>query len=218
MQFLDIHTHNESRDTGVEGILSLSLTGDIPQIPPDGRFVSLGLHPWFATLEHLDTDYNRLAARAKNPEVKLIGECGLDRLKGEKLENQLIILKKQMKLAEELGKPVILHCVSYFDELMSLKKDLKPTVPLIIHGFNKSEELGKQLMNKGFYLSVGKAILNPHSGAAALLKQTDVFFLETDDAGYGIEEIYRTAANLKNTTVEALKALIFASWKKIKLI
>ena len=218
MQFLDIHTHDERRDAGVERILSISLTGDRQQTLPDGRFVSVGLHPWFATLEHLDMDYNRLACLAKNPEVKLIGECGLDRLKGEKLENQLIILKKQIQLAEALNKPVILHCVRCFDELMTLQKELKPTVPLIVHAFNKHEELGRQLMNKGFYLSFGKAILNADSGAAALLKQIDVFFLETDDTGYGIEEIYRTAANLKNTTIDELKALIFASWKKIKLI
>lgn len=218
MQFLDIHTHQKKRYDGAESIQSISMTGDAQIILPENRPFSVGLHPWFASLEQLDRDYKRLAEAAKKTQVKLIGECGLDRLKGDNLENQLIILKKQFYLAESLNKPVILHCVRCFEELMALQKEIKIKVPLVVHGFNKHEKLGRQLMDKGFYLSFGKAILNPASGAAALLKRTDVFFLETDDGDCRIEEIYQTAAKLKNCTVEVIKALIFANWKKIKLI
>lgn len=218
MQFLDIHTHQLRKDADVRSILSLSLTGEMDTMLPGDQEVSVGLHPWFATLAHLDADYGRLVELGKQTEIKLIGECGLDRLRGENLENQLIILRKQLTLANELHKPVILHCVRCFDELMSLQKEIKLNIPLIIHGFNKKEELGRQLLGKGFYLSFGPAILNAGSGAAAMLKHTDLFFLETDDGECSIEEIYQAAANLKNCTVETLKALIFASWKKIKLI
>lgn len=218
MQFLDIHTHKESRGDAFESILSVSLSG-MPQAAwPEDRWISAGLHPWFARLENLDTDLNRLAALAVKPEVRLIGECGLDRLRGEVLESQLVILKKQLYLANELDKPVILHCVRCFDELTALTSELKLHVPLIIHGFNKHEKLGRQLMDKGFHLSFGKAILNVGSGAATLIQDTDDFFLETDYANCDITDIYQAAANLKKCTVEELKALIFANWKKIKLI
>lgn len=217
MQFLDIHTHRETRDAGTQSILSISIAG--PQTSwPEAQWLSAGLHPWFATLAHLEKDLKKLAELAENPAVKLIGECGLDRLRGERLENQLIILKKQLELAAELDKPVILHCVRCFDALIALKNELKPPVPLIVHGFNKHELLGRQLQDQGFLLSFGKAILNPGSAAARLLKDTAFFFLETDGAGCGIAEIYQAAANLKKCTVEEVKALIFASWKKIKLI
>ena len=215
---MDIHTHNERRDSGARNILSLSLTGDRQEILPENEDISVGLHPWFATLARLEKDYSRLAIAARGKQVKLIGECGLDRLKGENLENQLIILQKQLLLADELQKPVILHCVKCFDELMALKKEMQPRVPLIVHGFNKHPDLGRQLLAKGFYLSFGKAILNTDSGVATLLKEAGTFFLETDDADCSIAEIYQAAANLKNCTVEEMKALIFASWKKIKLI
>lgn len=223
MQFLDIHTHHEEVDAGSTSILSLSLTGDpqgllsgtIERRIATGNGISVGLHPWFATLGHLERDYQSLELEAKRPEVKMIGECGLDRLKGESLQNQLVILKKQLRLAEELRKPVILHCVRCFDELMALKKEMNISIPMIIHGFNKNEALGRQLLSKGFYLSFGKAILNPNSGAAALLKEADIFFLETDNADCGIAEIYEVAANLKKCTVVELKALIFANWEKI---
>jgi TatD DNase family protein len=217
LQFLDIHTHEERIDPAVRNVLSLSLTGMQTALPED-RDISVGLHPWFATMDHLEADYIRLAEAAQKTQVKLIGECGLDRLKGESLGNQLIVLKKQLALAVEINKPVILHCVRSFDELIALKKEMKPAVPLIIHGYNKNEQLGHQLLGNGFYLSFGKAILNADSGAAALLKQTDIFFLETDDADCDIREIYQAAANLKKCTIEEMKALIFASWEKIKLI
>lgn len=218
MQFLDIHTHQDNKDPETRSILSLTLTGDTLPALPESKEYSAGLHPWFASMENFDRDYDRLSEFAKGPAVKLIGECGLDRLRGEPLEHQLLMLKKQILLAEALQKPVILHCVRCYDELMALKREMQPSVPLIIHGFNKHQELGLQLLSKGFYLSFGKAILNADSGAASLLKHTEVFFLETDDATCSIEEIYRAAANLKNSTVAEVKALIFASWKKIKLI
>lgn len=218
MQFLDIHTHQEGKEDGVRRILSLSLTRGMQVALPEDQELSLGLHPWFATIEHLEEDYSRLAEVVRETRVKLIGECGLDRLKGESLENQLIILRKQLKLANELHKPVILHCVRCFDELMALQKEMKVSVPLIIHGFNKDEELGRRLLEKGFYLSFGKAILHTNSGPADLLKHIDMFFLETDAADCSIQEIYQAAANLKNTSVEEMKAFIFANWKKIMLI
>lgn len=218
MQFLDIHTHQQRKHTDVRSVLSISLTGKEWDALPTDQEISVGLHPWFATMEHLEADYRRLVEVLKNPDIKLIGECGLDKLRGEKLAHQILILRKQLSLANDLHKPVILHCVRCFDELMALKKDMKLQVPLIIHGFNKKEELGNQLLDKGFHLSFGSAILNADSGAAAMLKHADVFFLETDDGDCGIEEIYQAAANLKNCTVETLKALIFASWKTIKLI
>lgn len=212
MQFLDIHTHQLVEREGVLSIQSLSLTDEVvlPTAP-----IAVGLHPWYATLSQFNVEFKRLEGVAAQDNVKLIGECGLDKLKGEKLENQLLILEKQIQLAEKLNKPLILHCVKAFDELISLKQQLKVKVPMVIHGFNKNAELGIQLLAKGFYLSFGKALLTPGSGAAKLVSTTNAFFLETDDATIEIEEIYAVAANLKKCSVDELKARIFADWKKI---
>lgn len=218
MEYLDIHTHCAQKETGVTGILSLSLTGDVPFEIPEDQQVSVGLHPWYATIGKLEADFYRLEQIAGRNNVKLIGECGLDRLRGEKLEHQLTIFKTQLSLAQALSKPVILHCVKCFDELMAVQKELKLKVPLIVHGFNKHPELGRQLLDKGFKLSFGPAILNADSGVALLLRELDSFFLETDDADCNIQEIYHAAANLKKCTIEELKARIFANWKKINLI
>ncbi|MCZ4242840.1 TatD family hydrolase [Pedobacter punctiformis] len=218
MDFLDIHTHKSAQKKDVTSIQSLSLTSDIFLAMPKTKPISIGLHPWYATIDKLETQLKYLAVLAKQANVKMIGECGLDRLKGETIENQTIILEQQIKLAESLNKPLILHCVKSFSELAEIKDRLKVKVPMIIHGFNKNEELGRQLMAKGFILSFGKAMLTPNSGAAKLVESTDHFFLETDDAETAIEEIYETAAFLKNCTVEVLKARIFTDCKNLNLI
>lgn len=216
MQFLDIHTHQSKQRKEVLVVQSLSLTESVFLAMPKTKPISIGIHPWYGHLEELDKNMKYLNVLARQANVKLMGECGLDKLRGEPLPNQLEMLKRQVMLAEELQKPLILHCVKAYDELIQLKKALQVKVPMIIHGFNKNAELGQQLLHQGFYLSFGKAILNPASGAAQLLATTSTFFLETDDAtDIQIEEIYGAAANLKKCSVDELKARIFADWKKI---
>jgi len=216
MDFLDIHTHKTATPAGVTSIQSLSLTSDIFLAMPKTKPVSVGLHPWFAKIDQLEPQMKYLTVVATQPNVKMIGECGLDRLRGESLENQILILEKQIKLAESLNKPLILHCVKSFSELIAVKERLKVKVPMIIHGFNKNEQLGQQLLDKGFLLSFGITALKENSGTAKLIQSTDQFFLETDDSDISIEEIYQATANLKKCTVDELKARIFADWNKLK--
>lgn len=217
MDFLDIHTHKTSQQKGVISIQSLSLTSDIFLAMPKTKPISIGLHPWYAKKELLETQLIYLTVLAKQNNVKLIGECGLDKLKGESIDNQIYILEQQIAIAEQLNKPLILHCVKAFAELIEIKDRLKVKVPVIIHGFNKNEELGKQLIAKGFLLSYGSSIFKENSGAAKLIKQSENFFLETDDSEIPIEEIYQAASIFKKCSVDELKALIFANWKKIGL-
>jgi TatD DNase family protein len=218
MDFLDIHSHKTAAQPGAISIQSLSLTSDIFLAMPKKKPISVGLHPWYAQLDALEMQMRYLAVLARQSNVKLIGECGLDKLRGENVNNQLLILTEQIKLAEKLNKPLILHCVKCFSELITLKDKLQVKVSMIIHGFNKNEELGKQLLDKGFLLSFGTAILKAGTGPAKLITEIDNFFLETDDSDIPIAEIYQAAANLKKCTVDELKARIFANWKNLNLL
>jgi TatD DNase family protein len=218
MDFLDLHTHKISSKSGETTIQSLSLTDDIFLAMPKKKPISIGLHPWYASMEKLELQMKYLTVLAKQDNVKMIGECGLDKVKGENISKQLIILTKQIELAEELNKPLILHCVKGFEELTKIKEELKVKVPMIIHGFNKNETLGRQLLNKGFFLSFGAAILKENSVAAKLIKEIDFFFLETDDSQSSIEEIYQAVAKIKNIPVDELKQIIFANWERLNLV
>lgn len=213
INYLDIHTHKNIQCESIISVQSLSLTQQkFDKIPVD-QFISVGLHPWYAKLNQLESHIKILSEIAKQDNVKMIGECGLDKLRGEPMANQILILKRQIELAEKLNKPLILHCVRAFDELIALKKELNIKVPIIIHGFNKNEELGVQLLAKGFWLSFGIAVLNKNASVVKLIQKTDQFFLETDDSNCPIEEIYQAVAKIKNCSINELKARIFAKWK-----
>lgn len=218
MQYIDIHSHKFSQNDAVLAIKSFSFGHDkLPELS-NNQPMAIGLHPWHAKQENLANLLPSFTEAATHNKVCFIGECGLDKLQGESINNQLVVFKAQIEVAQKLQKPLIIHCVKAFEELMALKKNLHISVPMVVHGFNKSEQLGKQLLNLGFQLSFGKAILNPSSGAAKLASAIPQFFLETDNAAVEIEEIYAAAANLKKCSVAELKARIFADCKNLNIL
>ena len=204
---IDIHTHrNHTGNPDLLAIRNLSppeATGDIPP----GWF-SIGFHPWDSG--DRQPDYALLETAAGMPGCLAIGECGIDRLRGAEIDMQLGLFRQQALIAAKLGKPVIIHCVKAWQELVSLKKEIDPKVAWIIHGFTGKPELARQLGDLGFYLSFGAAILRPGGQAVASLRQADAgrFFLETDDSGTPIEQIYHAAAMVKNVSLESITTQI----------
>lgn len=90
----------------------------------------------------------------------------------------------------------------------------------IIHGFAGNSVLAGQLLAQGFYLSIGKTLLNPHSHIRKTLAQIplDKLFLETDAAAeVSINQIYDTAAKILGLDVTILQQQIFANFKRVFL-
>ena len=114
------------------------------------KYFSVGIHPWDADLE---ISFSEFEGMIQNQNCLAIGECGLDKLKGPDLEIQKTIFISQLDLAVKYQLPVIIHCVKAFDELIEICKPYYSKVSLIIHGFNKSSQLAKQLIDKGVYIS-----------------------------------------------------------------
>lgn len=224
--FFDFHTHAGVDREDVKTIRNA--------IIPDGtsaergvlaetdnhHWVSAGIHPWYINEENYSAQLDLLREVAVNDQVKLIGECGLDRLRGPNLNLQMLIFTEQINLSEELKKPVLVHCVRCFSELLHLNKISRPTVPLIVHGFNNKREIARQLIDGGFYLSFGAALLNNKSNAVKIFREipAERIFLETDDKDVAIECIYEEAATLKNVSVNALKESIFANCLSLGII
>lgn len=168
---IDVHTHDPQADH--EAIVCLT--------PEDSfgerRYYSVGIHPWDAARAD-ERMFERLREMASDPRVVAIGECGLDRRHTPAVDMavQEEVFVRQAELAESLGKPLIIHCVGAFNELVELKKRLKPSVPWIVHGFRGKPELARELVRQGFYLSLGLRF-NPAVPASvsssALLRETD---------------------------------------------
>ena len=121
-----------------------------------------------------------------------------------------------MALAEKHQKPVIIHCVAAFQELIAIKKNRNVSVPMIVHGFSKNELVAKELLANGFYLSFGKwLILNPELEVVFQSVPNDRFFLETDTIAKEIQEVYALAAKYKNIEINSLEEIILKNYNTV---
>ena len=133
------------------------------------------------------------------------------------MKTQEEILDVQVGLAEELRKPLIIHCVKAYSELIAVKKRTGSSVPWIIHGYNNNEQILRQLLDHGFYISVGAALLNSHSNAFQLLRVIPLgaLFLENDDKEVEIHVIYKAASAILGIEVEALKEMMRMNYNQV---
>ena len=126
------------------------------------------------------------------------GETGLDKGAEAPLDCQREIFRASASLAENAGIFLIVHCVKAWDELIASKKELKPRVPWIIHGFRGNATLAGQLIRQGFYLSFGE-YFNPGAVREAWPGR---LFAETDDREIDIRTVYRNLSVSLNLRLE----------------
>lgn len=205
MKFFNLHTHQFTNQPDV-----LELVNQYPQEFDDAiPFYSIGIHPLFIDENRLSKDFQLLEQKLALPECLALGECGLDKRAETPFEVQQLVFEKQLALAEKHQKPVVIHCVAAFQELIEIKKRLKIKVPMIVHGFSKKVELAKQLIDNGFYVSFGKNLLrNPELESVFKSIPNDRFLLETDMVEEGIQEVYALAAKYKDLELSELQEIV----------
>ena len=205
MQYFNLHTHQFTNQPEV-----LELVNQYPQeFDAAISFYSIGIHPLYIDENRLETDFKVVDEKLALPECLALGECGLDKRAETPFEVQQSIFEKQLALAEKHQKPVVIHCVAAFQELVEIKKRLKISVPMIVHGFSKKVELAKQLIDNGFYVSFGKNLLrNPELESVFQSIPNDRFLLETDMVEEGIEEVYALAAKYKGIELVELQSIV----------
>jgi TatD DNase family protein len=205
MKFINIHTHESSSNANV-----LEIVNQYPNsfVETDGYF-SIGIHPWYINEASWKEELVVIEEKLQLENCLALGECGLDKRRETPMELQVGVFEAQLLLAEKHKMPVIIHCVAAFQELIALKQKLKITVPMIIHGFSKSEELAEQLLHQGFHISFGKYLVkNPEMETVFEKIANDRFFLETDTIEEGIEEVYALAAKFKKIDVVTLQQIV----------
>ncbi|KRD10602.1 hydrolase TatD [Flavobacterium sp. Root901] len=205
MDFFNFHTHQFTNQSNI-----LELVNQYPQefdalIP----FYSIGIHPWHIKENEIDLELKIIEEKLQTKNCLAIGECGLDKRIEVPLDLQITVFEKQLALAEKYKKPVVIHCVAAFQEITAIKKKMKISVPMIIHGFAKNNQLAQQLIKDGFYLSFGKYLLrNPDLKNVFQNVANDRFFLETDTIEEDITEVYNIASEYKSINLKELQQII----------
>jgi TatD DNase family protein len=212
MQFFNLHTHQSSKKADV-----LELVNQYPQefdasIPS----YSIGIHPWYIVEDRIDEDLEIIESKLIDEKCLAVGECGLDKRIEIPMALQQMVFEKQLALAEKYKKPVVIHCVAAFQEVIAIKKKMAISVPMIIHGFSKNKETSEQLIANGFYISFGKYLLrNPELELVFKSIPKERLFLETDTIEEGIAAVYELAAKYRNIEMVEMMAIINANFNTV---
>ncbi|WP_026977902.1 TatD family hydrolase [Flavobacterium tegetincola] len=212
MKYINIHTHESSGNPAV-----LDVVNQYPSsFEQTDNYFSIGIHPWYINAETWKQELNVIEEKLQLKNCLALGECGLDKRRETPIEFQLEVFEAQLLLAEKYQKPVIIHCVAAFQEVIATKIKLKISVPMVIHGFSKSQELAAQLLKNDFYISFGKYLIkNPELKSVFEIMPNNRFFLETDTIQEGIEEVYDLAAKYKNIDVVTLQQIVTKNFKTV---
>ncbi len=209
--FYNLHTHSSSNNRHI-----CEIVNRYPYEVLDVPYFSTGIHPWYIDEKKLEEHLAIIEARLQLPNCLALGECGLDKRIEIPLDIQVTIFEKQLLLAKKYQKPVILHLVAAFQELVEIKNRIQPGVPMVVHGFSKNWQVAKQLLDNGFYLSFGKYLLrNPELSGVLPQVPADRFFLETDTIEEGIAEVYAKAALARNVSIAELKNIVSINFKTV---
>ena len=128
-------------------------------------FLAFGLHPWFVA-DHDDAACEAALASLRDllPRAVALGELGLDRgprCDPASLPRQRHFFERQLVLARELDKPLVLHVVRAHGEVIAMLRRLGGTWRGLVHAFTGSLEIARDYLDLGLYLSIGGALTRP---------------------------------------------------------
>ena len=197
---LDFHTHCLQAEHAI-------INADACQFfPQAGKCYSVGVHPWLAE-DDAAAQWERVKALAEHPQVVAIGETGLDSLRGAPLAAQMLLFEHHIALANQVGKPLVVHMVRTSQQVLQVWRRCQHHVPCAIHGFRGNARVVQPLVEAGFYFSFGE-----HFNAEAL-RQVPLcqILAETDESALPIAAIIARMAEALSMPAADVQTLISAN-------
>ena len=203
----------------VEGIIVVGTTIDDSQQAialarqyPE-LYAAVGIHP-SDTDDVNDELIDMLTLFLEQPSVVAIGEVGLDYYRSEVArEQQKRVMKRFIRFARELGKPIIIHQRSAEEDLYQIVRDEGGgEVSGVMHCFSGDVKMAAQMLDLGFYISFAGNISFKNFKQQEVIREVPLekLLLETD-APFLSPEPYRGKRNepayLRHTVEAAAKIL-----------
>lgn len=190
--FSDSHCHlrgltDEVVEQAAESGVELALTSGIDLASSMEAILSarkydivkacVGIHPWNAD-QYSEDALHRLRELAADPEVVAISEIGLDYRGRRNREGQYVseyidkqiqrkAFRGQLRLAKELGLPVLVHDRTPDQEILDILKEMTNTeTEAAIHGFSKGLAYANRCIDMGIYLSIGSRAISAKENEA----------------------------------------------------
>jgi TatD DNase family protein len=182
----DLHEAlQEAHTAGVKKIIAVgteiasnSKTLKIAEANPGLVYPALGYHPW--EIKEGKVDENLSFIRNHVNECIALGEIGLDYKVKLKKELQWSVFSALLDMANEFGKPVIVHC--RFSHKKALEMAIERTVKkAVFHWYSGSLDLLEKILSAGYYISATPALkYSPPHQEAIKKAPLERILLETD--------------------------------------
>lgn len=229
---------NQIKENGVVGILncassyeSIDKTYNLT-IENDFIYGALGIHPENADEFNDDVEKEIIELVNKNKKIIAIGEIGLDYYWEENpsKEIQKEVFRRQMKLAETLNLPVVIHDRDAHGDTLEIMKEF-PNVKGIVHCFSGSVEFAVECIKLGYYIGIGGVVTFKNAKKIvevvkqipleSILVETDAPYMaptpnrgkrnKSDYIAYIIEQI----AQIKNLNPKEVNLAVNGNFKRL---
>ena len=164
---------------------ALALCRHYQQQFPNTLYATAGVHPHDA--DSVTDDYlAELTKLAEQPQIKAIGECGLDFNRNFSApEQQLKVFKEQIHLAKQLSMPLFLHQRDAFQPWFSELKPFIEQVPaMVAHCFTGNKSELEKCIDVGMYIGITGWVCDERRGKTlqeiVSLIPLDRLLIETD--------------------------------------
>jgi TatD DNase family protein len=205
MEFFDTHAHlddeqfhgevsgviDRARQAGVTVILTVGTTRvssemsvriarQFPQV-----FAAVGIQPNYGR-ESTQDDWDRLAELARDPQVRAIGETGLDAYWDfTPLDVQQRLFAAHLRLSQDTGLPFIVHMRDCGEPTVNMLREARTRGPLrgVMHSFTGTPEVARQCLELGLHISFAGMVTFKKSSGLREIASTipaDRLLIETD--------------------------------------
>lgn len=133
--------------------------------------------------DYSEENIKKVEELAKNEKIVAIGEIGLDYYwNKDNKEKQKELFIKQIEIANKLNLPIVIHTRDAFIDTISILKDYPVNKKGIFHCCPLNQELIKEGLKLGFYISFSGNITfkNAKAEPAVTLVPMDKLLIETD--------------------------------------
>ena len=146
-------------------------------------WAAVGVHPHDAS-SWSEEAASRLRGLLRRERVVAVGEIGLDFYRNlSPVAAQERAFRAQLELAEETGRPVVIHCRDAWDETLEMLERPVPVLPVVLHCFGGTMAHARRAWQRGWFLGIGGTVTFKKSDALREIVRAaprECVLLETD--------------------------------------
>nr|HPO06315.1 TatD family hydrolase [Candidatus Gracilibacteria bacterium] len=160
---------NQCREAQVDKIITVAC--DLETLRASAKLVqetadfdlyyTAGMHPSDIRAEGI-ADWSEFISHLTNPLCKAIGECGLDYFHAEDTSAQEGVFRRQIELAQQYQKPLIIHTRQASEDTWRILSDYT-NLDFVIHCFTENKEFAKKVLDRGGMISLTGILTFPKS-------------------------------------------------------